>query len=135
MFGKKIKYILGLIFAFVIGYILYDSLSQPNTDDLKGNFKEVGLYRNANNTGPIVRIYAVTVEGTPWEEMKKYGELMPYTKYGTTTVYFFSEKMPAPKTLTPGENNFDPTFNENCVAKYQKDANGQVSFLQFPLRR
>jgi hypothetical protein len=134
MQNKKIKYLLSALFILLFGYILYDSFSQPNTSDLNGDFKEVALYRNQNNTGPIVRIYAVTLKGTPWEEMQKYGELMPYTKYGTTTVYFFSNDKPAPDNLLPGEGNFGKEFNQNCVAKYIKDANGQVSFVQFPFK-
>lgn len=126
------KYILGAIFALLIIYILYDSFSQPTTADLKGNFKEVAIYRNENNTGPVVRIYAVTVQGSPWDEMQKYGELMPYTKLGTTTVYFFDENKPAPTKVNPGNENFDGEFKQSCVALYQKDMNGQVSFTRTP---
>ena len=132
MQNKKVKYFLATILGLAVAYVLYDSLSQPNTNDLKGNFKEIAVYRNPNNTGPIVRIYAVSVQGTPWGEMQKYGELMPYTKYGTTTVYFFTEDKPTPKTLIPGEPHFEPEFNNDCLAKYAKDANGQVSFVQNP---
>jgi hypothetical protein len=131
--GKKIKYLFLILLVAVIAFILYDSVSQPNANDLKGNFKEVALYRNANNTGPIIRIYAVTVQGSPWEEMEKFGELMPYTKYGSTSVYFFQENKPAPKNLTPGTTNFDPMYNKHWLARYEKDANGQVSFVKNPL--
>ncbi|WP_149241981.1 hypothetical protein [Dyadobacter sp. 32] len=134
MKNKKMKYLLSALSVLLVAYILYDSFSQPNTNDLNGDFKEVALYRNENNTGPIVRIYAVTVNGTPWEEMQKYGELMPYTKYGSTTVFFFAAGKPAPKDLMPGEVNFGKEFNPNCIARYEKDANGQVSFVQFPLK-
>lgn len=134
MQNKKIKYLLSALGVLLVAYILYDSFSQPNTNDLDGDFKEVALYRNENNTGPIVRIYAVTVNGTPWEEMQKYGELMPYTKYGSTTVFFFAAGKPAPKDLMPAEVNFGKEFNPNCIARYEKDANGQVSFVQFPLK-
>ena len=132
MLNKKIKYIFAAGFALLIGYILYDSFSQPTTSDLKGNFKETAVYRNENNTGPIMRIYAVTVQGNPWEEMQKYGDMMPYTKYGSTKVYFFPENMPAPKKLVPDEPNFETEFNENCLAVYEKDGSGQVKFLKAP---
>ena len=135
MNGKKVKYIIAAIIAILVGYIIYDSSSQPTVNDLKGNFKEVALYRNPNNTGPILRIYAVTVQGEPYEEMRKYGDLMPYTKYGNTTVFFFQEGKPAPATLIPGEENFDAQFRENCLAKYEKDANGQVSLTKNPVNQ
>lgn len=132
---KIFKYFLAALLGLAMIYILYDSFSQPNTNDLKGNFKEVAVYRNPNNTGPIIRIYAASLQGTPWDEMQKYGELMPYTKYGTTTVYFFPEGQPVPKILFPGITNFEPEFNMNCLAKYNKDANGQVTFVKNPFKR
>jgi hypothetical protein len=130
MRGKKIKYLLIFSILATVGFIVYDSTTLPSAKDLDGNFREVALYRNANNTGPIVRIYAVTVQGKPWEEMQKYGDLMPYTKYGSTTVYFFGEGKPFPNALSPGTPNFDSVYNQNVLARYVKDANGQVSFTK-----
>ena len=132
MITKKRSYIIFGLIALLVGYIIFDSTSQPNVNDLKGNFKEVAVYRNENNTGPIVRVYAVTVQGQPWEEMQKYGDLMPYTKYGSTKVYFFDEQKPFPDTLTPGDQNFEASFNANCLATYTKDPNGQVSLNKNP---
>jgi len=126
------KSIFLIVLAVLAGYIIYDSTSQPNVNDLKGNFKEVSSYRNENNTGPIIRIYAVTVENTPWEEMQKYGDLMPYTKYGTTKVYFFEQGSPFPDKVVPDGQNFDARYNANCVAMYSKDANGQIAFSRYP---
>lgn len=132
---KKIKTSY-LIIAAVLGLlalILWQSLSQPNVGDLQGNMQEVAMYRNENNTGPIIRLYAVTAGDTLWQEMKKWGDLMPYTKYGTTKVYFFKEGH-APAQLYPGEAHFDPAFRPYCLASYEKDNMGQVSFIQFPYR-
>ena len=126
------KSIFLIVLAVLAGYIIYDSTSQPNVNDLKGNFKEVSSYRNENNTGPIIRIYAVTVENTPWEEMKKYGDLMPYTKYGTTNVYFFDQGKDFPEKIVPDNQRFDARYNANCLAMYSKDANGQVAFSRYP---
>ena len=132
MLNRKFKYIFGAGFALLIGYILYDSFSQPTTSDLKGNFRQTAEYRNENNTGPIIRIYAVTVQGNPWDEMQQYGDMMPYTKYGSTKVYFFHETQPAPKTLVPAEPNFGAEFKQNCLAVYEKDGSGQVKFVRAP---
>nr|WP_295931336.1 hypothetical protein [uncultured Dyadobacter sp.] len=132
MIFKNKRNLLLLLLAAAVGYIIYDSTSQPTVDDLKGGFREVALYRNQNNTGPIVRIYAVTVERPSDEEMTKYGELMPYTKYGTTTVYFFDPRQPFPKELAAGEPHFDAKFAALCLAVYTKDANGQVSLRPGP---
>jgi hypothetical protein len=130
----KPKYLaLGAV-ALLLGWFVYDSLSQPTGQDLPGNFQEVATYRNENNTGPIVRVFAVTVADTLWTEMRQYGDLMPYTKYGNTKVYFFQQGQPVPKTVQPGEANFDAEFNKYCLAKYEKELMGNVSFRKFPLR-
>ena len=121
-----------LALAFIIGYIVYDSASQPTVADLQGGFREVAMYRNANNTGPIVRVYAVSVEDTLSRDMRQYGDLMPYTKYGTTTVYFFNAAKPFPNNLAAIEPHFDPKFASSCIAVYRKDANGQVSLGSLP---
>ncbi|MCF0071386.1 hypothetical protein LZD49_12965 [Dyadobacter sp. CY261] len=131
MFKNK-KNLLLLILAAIIGYIVYDSTSQPTVDDLPGGFREVAMYRNENNTGPIVRVYAVTVEDTLSKDMAQYGDLMPYTKYGSTTVYFFNAAKAFPSTLTATEPHFDAQFSANCLAMYRKDANGQVSLAKGP---
>jgi len=131
-FFKNKKNLLLLMLAIIIGYIVYDSTSQPTVADLQGGFREVALYRNENNTGPIVRVYAVSVRDTLSKDMLKYGDLMPYTKYGTTTVYFFNAIKPFPDSLAESEPHFDPKFWPNCIAVYRKDANGQASLDEKP---
>ncbi|GAB3313367.1 hypothetical protein GCM10027299_00330 [Larkinella ripae] len=133
MFNKRTKYILLVLTALLLGYIVYDAGSEPGIDDLKGTYREVGMYRNENNTGPIIRIYAVTVsDSTRWDEMRQYGDLMLYTKYGTTRVYFFPAGKPAPTRLAPDRPNFDPTYEPHCLAVYEKDAMSQVTFRKKP---
>lgn len=132
MMFKNKRNLLLLLLAVIIGYIVYDSTSQPNVNDLAGGFREVAMYRNENNTGPIVRIYAVTVEDIHSKDLMQYGGLMPYTKYGSTTVYFFNAAKPHPPHLNPSEPHFDVQFNDNCIAVYRKDANGQVSLDEKP---
>lgn len=128
----KLKHILILISVALIGWFIYDTLSIPGVDDLEGDFKEVAMYRNENNTGPIVRVYAVTVADTLWQQMRAYGDYMPHTKYGNTKVYFFLKGKPAPAKVGPGKQSFEARFQEYTVAKYEKDAMGQVSFVQYP---
>ena len=130
----KLKYIAFGAVALLLGWFAYDSLSQPTTQDLPGNFQEVAAYRNENNTGPITRVLAVTVADTLWRAMRQYGDLTPYTKYGNTKVYFFRQGQPVPKVVRPGEVNFSPEFNKYCLAKYEKEVMSNVSFQKFPLR-
>ncbi|MFD2513776.1 hypothetical protein ACFSRY_07845 [Pontibacter locisalis] len=127
----KLKHILILVSVLLVAWFVYDTLSIPGPDDLEGDFEEVAMYRNENNTGPIVRIYAVTVADTLWEQMRTYGDYMPHTKYGNTKVYFFLKDKPAPTRVSPGEENIEARFQEYTVAKYEKDAMGQVSFVRY----
>lgn len=124
--------LVGLI-AFVC-LMIWDSLSQPGVSDLKGDFKEVAMYRNENNTGPIQRIYAVTVSDTLWSEMQQYGDFMPYTKLGNTKVYFFKTGFPTPQKLTLQNPHFAQEFNSACLGLYEKNASGLVHFSKYPMK-
>ncbi|WP_347157899.1 hypothetical protein [Pontibacter chitinilyticus] len=130
----KLKPLLIAIAVALILWFIYDSFSQPGPQDLKGNFKEVAMYRNANNTGPIVRVYAVTVADTLWREMQAYGDFMPHTKYGNTKVYFFRQGSPVPSEVLPAEPNIAPAYQAYVLARYEKDAMGQVAFIKKPFR-
>ncbi|GAB3828433.1 hypothetical protein [Pontibacter rugosus] len=130
----KLKHIIILISVALIGWFIYDTASLPSVDDLEGNFKEVTVYRNENNTGPITRIYAVTVEDTLWQQMQTYGDMMPHTKYGNTKVYFFLSNSPVPTQITPGDENISPEYEQYVLAKYEKDAMGQIIFTKYPFR-
>lgn len=128
----RLRNILIALILVAAAYFLFDSLSQPNTSTLKGNFREIAMYRNPNNTGPVTRIYAVTVEDTLWNEMDLYGQMMPYTKYGTTTVFFFAAGKPAPEVIRPEAPYFDASFEVNCLARYHKDAMASETLAKFP---
>jgi hypothetical protein len=130
----KPKYLILGALVLLLGWFVFDSLSQPGVGDLPGKFEEVAAYRNENNTGPIVRIYAVALADTLWHPMQQYGALMPYTKYGSTKVYFFRAGQPAPRAVQPGASAFDAQFNPYCLAEYEKDPMGKVSFRRYPLR-
>lgn len=132
MKGKKLYIVVAVLVGIVIVSIFWNSFSQPGVQDLEGNFKRVAFYKNENNTGPVERVYAVTVADTLWGEMEKYGAFMPHTKYGNTKVYFFLDKNPAPENLVAGQKNFEERFEEYCLAKYEKGAMGQVSFIKDP---
>ena len=132
MKGNRFFYLFAILLGIATVFILWNSLSQPGVKDLKGDFKEAALYRNENNTGPVTRIYAVTLNDTLWEEMKQYGDFMPHTKYGTTRVYFFPAAAPVPLELRPGEVNFDEEYKQYCLALYEKGSMGGVRFIKYP---
>jgi len=126
----KSKYLFIIVAVAGLFWMLKDSFTQPGVKDLKGNFKEAAFYRNENNTGPVIRIYAVSVIDTLYKEMLAYGDLMPHTKYGTTTVYFFSNSLPVPNTLVSDTPHFNPAFAANCIGVYEKNGMSQVSFMK-----
>lgn len=128
----KLKHILLIISLALVAWFVYYSFSQPGPQDLKGDFREVAFYRNENNTGPIIRIYAVTTSDTLWQEMQAYGNYMPHTKYGNTKVYFFHSSQPVPAEVTPGDVNIPTQYQQNVLAVYEKDTMGQVSLIRHP---
>ncbi|GGI25052.1 hypothetical protein [Pedobacter mendelii] len=118
----------------LVYFMVSDTLNQPGVDDMKAGFKEIVKYRNANNTGPVQRIYVVTVKDTVWKELEDYGNLMPHTKYGNTKVYYFLEGNNVPQVLHPGNVNFEESFNKSCIALYEKSAMSQVAFNKEPFK-
>jgi hypothetical protein len=134
MKGNKLRNGILLLLLALLAYIVYDATMQPGTGDLAGDFEEVAIYRNENNTGPVTRIYAVTLADSLWEEMRQYGNYMPHTKYGSTKVYFFLKGRPAPKKVYPGRENFDEVYNPHCLALYEKDAMSSITLRKAPFK-
>ncbi|MGM9479397.1 hypothetical protein ACS5PU_23445 [Pedobacter sp. GSP4] len=132
MSKKSLVYIITAIVLILVFFMVKDTFNQPGIEDMSAGFKEIVKYRNANNTGPVQRIYIITVKDSVWKEMEDYGNLMPHTKYGNTKVYFFMQGKNVPNALQPGEVNFDPTFNKYCIALYEKSAMSQSAFNKHP---
>ena len=128
------KYLIGIVVTLLIIWFIADAVNEPGVQDLPGGFEEVAFYRNENNTGPIVRIYAVSLTDTLWQEMEQYGNYMPHTKYGNTKVYFFLKGQPVPEKVEPGAENFPVALQKYCLARYEKDPMGNVSFRKYPFQ-
>ena len=134
MRNKKQSIIIFVIVLIISGWMLKDLFTQSTIEDLKGGFTEVASYRNQNNTGPVQRIYAVTVKDTTNAQLLDYGNFKPHTKYGNTKVYFFLEGSQVPKILSPGEVNFEPIYNSSCFALYEKSAMGNFGLIKNPFK-
>jgi len=132
MNNRRRKYLISIVVILLLIWFIADAVNEPGVQDLKGDFTEVAFYRNENNTGPIVRIYAVTLTDTLWQQMEQYGNFMPHTKYGTTKVYFFLQSKPVPKEVYPGEENFPVELQKYCLARYEKNTMGTASFRKYP---
>lgn len=127
----KLNHKLYLAATAVLVLIIWNANSQPGVNDLAGGFEEVAMYRNENNTGPIKRVYIVSVEEVGNAEMSAYGDYMLHTKYGNTKVYFFGKGDSMPLEVKGGSTNFDSKFDQYILAKYEKNASGLVIFERF----
>jgi hypothetical protein len=134
MRNKKTNIVLCILVFVLIAWMVKGTFTQPGIDKLKSDFKEVGRYRNENNTGPIQYVFSVSVRDTISKEMITYGNFQPHHKGGNTKVYFFLEGSNVPKNLTSGNVNFDPEFNKSCIALYEKSPVGIVSLKKDPFR-
>jgi hypothetical protein len=113
--------------------LLISLLTAPSADDFATQFAEVAHYRNENNTGPVRRVYVVTASQVNEEEMLAYAQLQPHSKYGITTVYFFSPEAPFPTELAPQKPHFPMRFRAYCLGRYRKLALGQERFERQPI--
>ena len=127
---KKNKLYLFIISIVIIAAMLWSALSTPGVKDLNGNLRETAFLRNEQNTGPIVRIYAVTMDEENWESMEKYGNYMPHNKYGTTRVYFFLSDNPFRGKLQIEDQNIENAYQKQCIALYEKDGMSQTSLVK-----
>ena len=135
MRNNKINTFLIVLVVFLVGWMLKGTFFQPGAGELKSSFKQIAEYRNENNTGPVQYVFSVTVKDTIWPEMETYGNYKPHHKGGTTKVYYFKEGTKAPTELFPGNVNFDPSFNDNCLAMYEKSAVGNVIVTRYPYKQ
>lgn len=131
---KKYKVHILVISVLIIIAIVWNTLTEPGIKDLKSDFKEVAFIRNEQNTGPVIRIYAVSLKAENWEEMEQYGNYMPHTKYGTTRIYFFLNNTDLPEELNFGEVNIPERYKKNCIAIYEKDGMSQTSIRKYPYK-
>jgi len=131
---KKYKVYILLLSVLIIIAIIWNAINEPGIKDLKSDFKETAFIRNEQNTGPVIRIYAVSLKSENWEEMEQYGNYMPHTKYGTTRIYFFLNNSEIPEELSFGEINIAEQYKKNCVAIYEKDGMSQSSIRKYPFK-
>lgn len=132
---KKYKlYILTFSIVLIVA-IIWNTINESGIKDLKGNFKELVFIRNEQNTGPVIRIYAVSLDNENWDEMMQYGNYMPHNKYGSTKIYFFLNNTVTPNSLIFGDVNIDDRLKKYCIAIYEKDGMSQTSLRRHPFKQ
>ena len=133
MFLKSSRIIFWIIGAVVLALVFYigkESFTQPGMERFEGKYEELGKYRNENNTGPVVRIFAVKALDPSENWMKEYGDAQPHTKYGKTIVFFFSEEIDQEIELSPKEPYIDQNLESYVLYTYEKAPMGEVRFKQ-----
>lgn len=121
-----------LIMGFMIA-ILLNSIFTDNINTIEGDFKELAFTRNENNTGPVHRLYAFSLQDTLWKNMQEHADLLPHTKYGITEVYYFvNSHQETPIELNLTESKASVFDKENCVAYIKKDGMGTINLQKYP---
>ncbi len=131
---KKNKLVILSLSVIAIATMLWNVLSEPGIKGLKGNLKETAFIRNEQNTGPVIRLYAVSIDQEYWADMEQYGNYMPHNKYGTTRVYFFLSNKPYNGKLELGDRNIEKEYQQHCIALYEKNGMSQSSIVKYPFR-
>lgn len=126
------KKIILIISVIVIGLMFYSLNETENINSLEGDFKELAFKRNENNTGPIQRVYAFSIEDTLWSEMKKHADLLPHTKYGSTKVYYFLEEQISEVELNLSLKGINQEAKSKCIAQAIKDGQSRLIFKKNP---
>lgn len=119
---------IGIVVGIVIYQIINASISQPGLEQWEGKYEEIGFYRNENNTGPVVRIYAIRVLDETPSWMKEFADAQPHSKYGRTHVFFFSKNLSEKVSLNPTEPFFEEKYRGFLLAEYEKTPMGESRF-------
>jgi hypothetical protein len=127
--NKLIFYLIGTIVLVLVVQIIRSSFSNPGMERFAEDFEELGFYRNENNTGPVLRIYAIRSLGnnTP-EYMQEFADSQPHTKYGRTIVFFFSPDLNEKVNLSPQEPFFPEKIQPFLLAQFEKTPMGEGRF-------
>ncbi len=89
--------------------------------------EELDFYRNENNTGPVIRVYAVRTKEQNPQILKEYGEAMPHTKYGKTIIYFFGVDFSKDVNLKEGPDHLGQELRPLVNFTFSKSPMGQSS--------
>jgi len=126
--NKVIYYLIGFAVLILLVQIVRSSFSNPGIEAFEGKYEELGFYRNENNTGPVVRIYAIRALDTDEAWMREFADAQPHTKYGRTLVFFFSPELKEKVELSPQEPFFAAELQPYLLARFEKTPMGESQF-------
>lgn len=114
----------GIVLLAMLAIILFDSTLLTNAEKIRGGFTETAFSRNENNSGPVIRLYAVKVDSPAVADYEGYGNSMPHTEHGTTKIFFFEGE--APEDLQLDAPHYD-TARYRAIWVFQKNAVGKTT--------
>lgn len=127
--SQIIFWIIVFVVGFLILYIAKESFSQEGMERFKGKFETIQQIRSENNTGPIIRVFAVEALDLDPTWMREYGDAIPHTKYGKTIVFFFApQNNNTPVQLSLKSPYIDPKSNQMLLYRYEKQPMGEVKW-------
>ncbi|ERJ59245.1 hypothetical protein [Sphingobacterium paucimobilis] len=107
---NKRVWLIAVPIILILGYLIWDSFSQPTIKDIPGDFTEVAFVRNEQNKGGIIRIYAVTVGDLQNAKFDACADLFPTNDYNSVTrIFFFDKNQPYPTALQLEAPYYDTT--------------------------
>lgn len=109
--------------------IVRSSFSNPGVQAFEGKYEEMDFYRNENNTGPVLRVYAIRALDLDDAWMREFAEAQPHTKYGRTLVFFFSPELEEKIKLSPQEPFFPDELRPYLLARFEKTPMGEGRFV------
>lgn len=110
---KKKIWFIAIPIIIILGYLIYDSYSQPGLKDIPGQFEEAAFVRNEQNKGGIVRVYAVTVGDITEAQYNAAADLFPTNDFNSVTrIFFFDKNKPFPTELSIDPPYYDTTKYE-----------------------
>ena len=111
-------------------YITSETLTQPGLERFEGKINELGFYRNENNTGPVLRVYAAEVISGDLVLMKEYGDAMPHTKYGKTLVFFLEQEGMNSIAISSQSPYLPMELQSRVLATYSKSPMGEAGIVE-----
>ncbi len=126
--NSLVMFLLGVTVVAVLFLIVKESFSGTGTSAYQEQFEELGYYRNENNTGPVLRLYAYRALTRDPKIMKEFADLLPHTKYGRTLVFFFEDAVNDSVALSPEVPHISPSLQPQLLATYEKTPMGEGRF-------
>ena len=123
---------------FFCFFILTLSLALYACNNNEVKFEIISTFAEVSPNESTNRVYTIFVPDFSddiilWEKMEEFAIEQEYSDNAMTIVYFFSDKMNTPDVTYIG-NDFDPKYEQYCVAGFWRYATGETKFNQYPFK-